>query len=68
MRPLAVRLPELLVQRFRIGLYDASIAKETDNVWIIFSNHVCNVLLACDRPDRSETQITIIFVVLALIY
>jgi hypothetical protein len=55
MRPFAVRLPELLVQCFRLGVYDAIFAKEAKNVWVIFSNHVCNVLIACDRPDRSET-------------
>ncbi len=28
------------MQCFRISVYDAVIAKETDDVWIIFSNHV----------------------------
>ena len=65
MRPFAVRLPELLVHCFRFSVYDAIVAKEANNVWIIFSNHVCDVLFACDRRDRSETQITIILVVLA---
>ncbi|MGZ4925593.1 MAG: hypothetical protein ACXV4B_03965, partial [Halobacteriota archaeon] len=55
MRPFAVRLPELLVQYFRIDVYDASIAKEADNVWIIFSNHVYDVLFASDRLDCSVT-------------